>query len=215
MSLERTQEFFHQYAGDFDALYSNRRGVLNGVINRLFRRSMRLRFDKTLAGCQPIAGKSVLDVGCGPGHYSISLAERGAGRVVGLDFAAGMLRLAAEHARRAGVAGRCEFRVGDFLQFSAPEPFDYVVVMGFMDYTADPRAVIRKALSLTRERAFFSFPVAGGLLGWQRRMRYRRRCDLFLYRPEQIRELFAEFPGVRLEIEPIARDFFVTAAQAA
>lgn len=215
MSIDRTQGFFHHYAGDFDAIYSNRRGALNSVINRIFRRSMRLRFEKTLEGCRPIAGKTVLDIGCGPGHYGISLAQRGAARVVGLDFAEGMLRLASEHARQAGVGERCEFQVGDFLQFSSPEPFDYVVVIGFMDYMPDPAAVIGKVMSLTGDRAFFSFPVAGGLLGWQRQLRYRKRCDLFLYRREQIERLFAGFPGVRVEIEPIARDFFVTAAPAA
>src|SRR5215471_5714500 len=98
MPAERTQEFFHQYANDFDAIYSNRNGLLNGFVNRVFRKSMRLRFEKSVEGCQPIEGKSVLDVGCGPGHYSITLARRGAGRVVGLDFAGGMIQIAAQHA---------------------------------------------------------------------------------------------------------------------
>lgn len=212
MSLERTQGFFHSYANDFDAIYSSRGGVFNGLINRLFRESMRLRFVKTLEGCVPIEGKTVLDVGCGPGHYSISLAQRGAAKVVGLDFAEGMLGLAAEHAARAGVAERCRFMSGDFMTCSPAEPFDYVVVMGFMDYMSDPRAVIGKALSLTRRRAFFSFPVAGGILSWQRRLRYRRRCDLFFYNRCQIEELFSGFGGVQVLIEPIARDYFVTAS---
>jgi hypothetical protein len=76
---------------------------------------------------------------------------------------------------------------------------------------SDPQAVIRKVLSLTRCRAFFSFPAAGGILAWQRRIRYRNRCDLFLYRPEEIRQLFTGFPGVQVDISRIARDFFVTA----
>ena len=215
MPIDRTQGFFHLYANDFDAIYSTRAGPLNRIVNRLFRKSMRLRFIKTLEGCQPIEGKSVLDVGCGPGHYAISLAQRGAARAVGLDFADGMLRLAAEHARQAAVEDRCEFRVGDFLEFAPGERFDYVIVMGFMDYMSDPQAVIRKVLSLTRRRAFFSFPAAGGILAWQRRVRYRKRCDLFLYRPEEIRQLFTGFPGVQGDISRIARDFFVTAKQVA
>lgn len=197
MSLERTQGFFHSYANDFDAIYSNRGGTLNGLVNRLFRQSMRLRFVKTLEGCVPIEGKTVLDVGCGPGHYSISLAQRGAAKVVGLDFAEGMLGLAAEHAGRAGVSERCQFLTADFMTWSPPEPVDYVIVMGFMDYMSDPRAVIGKALSLTRRRAFFSFPAAGGILSWQRRMRYRRRCDLFFYTRSEIEQIFLPFPASR------------------
>jgi 2-polyprenyl-3-methyl-5-hydroxy-6-metoxy-1,4-benzoquinol methylase len=215
MQLEdRTQGFFHRYAGDFDAIYSNRGGLFTSAVNRLFRKSMKLRFEKTIEGCRPIEGRSVLDVGCGPGHYAITLAQRGAGRVLGIDFAEGMLHLATEHARHLGVANRVEFRKADFLTFSAAAPFDYIILMGFMDYMPEPEKVIGKALSLTRSRAFFSFPADGGLLAWQRRKRYQKRCDLYLYTEPQIRNLFAQFPRIQTNIEPIARDFFVTASVA-
>ncbi len=215
MPAERTQGFFHRYAGDFDAIYSNRGGLVNGVVNRLFRRSMKLRYLKTIEGCHPIEGKTVLDVGCGPGHYAITLAQRGAAHVLGIDFADGMLRIAAEHARASGAGGRCEFRQADFLTFCPPETFDYVILMGFMDYMPEPAKVVEKALSLTRARAFFSFPVEGGVLAWQRKLRYRSRCELYMYTREQLERLFSAFPGIDTRIEPIARDFFVTASKAA
>ncbi|MGH9592278.1 MAG: class I SAM-dependent methyltransferase, partial [Bryobacteraceae bacterium] len=210
-----TQGFFHQYAKDFDAIYCNRGGVADGLLNRLFRKSMKLRFVKSVEGCQPIEGKSVLDVGCGPGHYSITLAQRGAARVIGLDVADGMLDIATRHAHSAGVEDRCRFEAGDFLTYHPPARFDYVIVMGFMDYMRDPRKVIEKVLSLTSSKAFVSFPAAGGMLAWQRKLRYRSRCDLFLYTESQLLELFASFPGVKTRIEPIARDFFVTIGPAA
>jgi 2-polyprenyl-3-methyl-5-hydroxy-6-metoxy-1,4-benzoquinol methylase len=210
MQTDRTQVFFHRYANDFDAIYSNRGGLVNSLVNGMFRKSMKLRYEKTIEGCRPIEGKTVLDVGCGPGHYSITLAQRGAARVLGIDFAEGMLGIAAEHAGAAGVAERCEFRQADFLRFRAPEPFDYVILMGFMDYMADARGVIAQALALTRSKAFFSFPADGGLLAWQRKLRYRSRCELHMYRRPQLEELFGSFPGTHAKIEPIARDFFVT-----
>jgi SAM-dependent methyltransferase len=211
MSTERTQVFFHRYAGDFDAIYSNRGGFINGFMNTVFRKSMKLRYLKTLEGCDPVDGKTVLDVGCGPGHYSITLAQRGAAHVLGIDFADGMLQIAAQHAQAAGVGDRCEFRQADFLEFKPPEKFDYVILMGFMDYMPEPRRVVEKALELTRERAFFSFPVEGGLLAWQRKLRYRSRCELYMYTGSHLEKLFGSFPGVETRIEPIARDFFVTA----
>jgi 2-polyprenyl-3-methyl-5-hydroxy-6-metoxy-1,4-benzoquinol methylase len=174
---------------------------------------MRLRYEKSIEGCEPVQGKSVLDIGCGPGHYSITLAQRGASRVVGIDFAEGMLKLATEHARKAGVGDRCTFKVADFYQYPADEMFDYVIVMGFMDYMPDPEKVVEKVLSLTRSKAFFSFPVAGGILGWQRKMRYQKRCDLYLYTEEQLRRMFAKFSEAKATIEPISRDFFVTLAR--
>lgn len=203
--------FFHSYAKDFDAIYGNRNTFVNRIINKYLRASMRLRFEKTLAGCSPIEGKSVVDIGTGPGHYAIALAKRGARRVLGLDFAEAMIRVAQQHARDNGVGENCQFAFGDFLQYEPNEKFDYAVVMGFMDYIAEPKRVIDKVLAMTNERAFFSFPVAGGLLAWQRKLRYRRRCDLFLYTRPQIEQLFASSAARRVTIEPIRRDFFVTA----
>jgi hypothetical protein len=64
-------------------------------------------------------------------------------------------------------------------------------------------------LTLVRSRAFFSFPKAGGPLAWQRQWRYRNRCDLFLYRHEQIHSLLSQ-TGAAFSIESVGRDFFVT-----
>jgi len=210
MSLDRTQTFFHQYANDFDAIYGNQNGLIDSVINRLFRRSMRLRFEKSIEGCNPIEDKSVLDVGCGPGHYSITLAQRGAAHVVGIDFAEGMLQLATEQAKKVGVSDQCKFMIADFYEYAPRELFDYVIVMGFMDYMPDPGKVVAKVLSLTKDKAFFSFPVEGGLLGWQRKMRYQKRCDLFLYTEERLKQIVSQFPETTATIESISRDFFVT-----
>ena len=210
MSPDRTQWFFDQYANDFDAIYGNQNRLFENIVNRLFRKSMRLRYEKSVAGCEPVQGKSILDVGCGPGHYSITLAQRGAARVVGIDFADGMLKLATEHAQKVGVGERCKFMVADFYTYQPEEIFDYVIVMGFMDYMPDAEKVMAKVLSLTRRRAFFSFPIAGGVLGWQRQLRYKKRCDLFLYTEPQLKQLCAKFPEAKATIEPISRDFFVT-----
>ncbi len=205
----RAAEFFDGYARDFSAIYGTSNSLFNRVINRLFRQAMRLRFEKTLAGCRPIEGRTVLDVGCGPGHYSVALARAGAASVLGLDFAPGMIELARREAEQAGVGKTCEFAAGDFLAHRFEGQYDYVVVMGFMDYISEPKRVLDKVLGLARSRAFFSFPAAGGFLAWQRRLRYRSRCDLFLYRREQLEALF-DATSRPYTIEPIDRDFFVT-----
>jgi 2-polyprenyl-3-methyl-5-hydroxy-6-metoxy-1,4-benzoquinol methylase len=206
---DRTSEFFDRYAVDFDSIYGNDNRALERIANRLFRHAMLVRYQKTIAGCQPIAGRTVIDIGSGPGHYSIALARAGAKKVLGLDFAAGMLKIARERAQAYGVAERCAFELGDFLTYPMPERFDYAVVMGFMDYVAEPRAIVDRVLEIVRLRAFFSFPKAGGPLAWQRQWRYRNRCDLFLYREQQIRDLLAP-TGAAFSIESIGRDFFVT-----
>jgi len=206
---DRTSEFFDRYAVDFDSIYGNDNRALERIANRLFRGAMLLRYQKTMAGCQPVAGKSVIDIGCGPGHYSIALARQGADKVLGLDFAPGMLKIARDRAQFAGVGGRCSFALGDLLTHPLPDPFDYAIVMGVMDYVSDPQAIVERVLDIVRVRAFFSFPKAGGPLAWQRQLRYRNRCDLFLYRETQIRDLLLP-TGTAFTIDPIGRDFFVT-----
>jgi 2-polyprenyl-3-methyl-5-hydroxy-6-metoxy-1,4-benzoquinol methylase len=206
----QTQEFFHGYAGDFNAIYSNRNGGFTNLVNRTLRKSMRLRYIRSLEGCTPIAGRTVLDVGCGPGHYGIALALRGAAHVTGIDFAEGMIELARRQAHTASVAECCDFLVGDVQQYNPPQPLDYVLVMGVMDYVREPRAMVEHVISMTRRRAFFSFPVGGGLLAWQRKIRYRRRCPLYFYSRADVQQVFAGIDGVSVRIEPIARDFFVT-----
>jgi 2-polyprenyl-3-methyl-5-hydroxy-6-metoxy-1,4-benzoquinol methylase len=205
----QTSQFFDGYAADFDAIYGSDNGPVERIANRLFRRAMLIRYEKTLAGCQPVEGRTVIDIGCGPGHYSIALARAGAEKVLGLDFAAGMLKIASERAEAQGVGQRCSFVLADFLTHAIPERFDYAIVMGFMDYVRDPRPVIDRVLSIIRRRAFFSFPKAGGPLAWQRQLRYRNRCDLFLYRHDEIASLLSR-TGAAFSIEPIGRDFFVT-----
>jgi SAM-dependent methyltransferase len=206
----RTSEFFDHYAVDFDSIYGNDNRALERITNRLFRGSMLVRYQKTIEGCQPVEGATVIDIGCGPGHYGVALARAGASRMLGLDFAPGMLAIAQKRAEAAGVAQRCSFVLGDFMTYPLPERFDYAILMGFMDYMKDPAAIIERAVGIVRRRAFFSFPKDGGLLAWQRKQRYRRRCDLYLYSEERINQLMSR-TGARYTIEPIGRDFFVTA----
>ncbi len=209
MKESNVSTFFNKYAHDFNAIYGNANNWFDTIINKLFRRSMELRYQKTLEGCSQIVGASVLDIGCGPGHYSVALAKMGAKEVVGIDFSEEMLQVAKNRAVNEGVGSICKFEKIDFITDNFDRKFDYVVLMGLMDYMGQPKEIVKKALSITNIRAFFSFPLAGGLLGWQRKLRYKSRCDLFLYTEEQVRELFENLDYANLRIERIDRDLMV------
>jgi 2-polyprenyl-3-methyl-5-hydroxy-6-metoxy-1,4-benzoquinol methylase len=209
-SSNRTSQFFDTYARNFDAIYGNRNTYLNRIINRYLRKSMRLRYEKTIHGCSPIEGKSVLDIGCGPGHYSVALAKNGAGEILGIDFSEEMIALATQNASSAAVGDRCHFVVRDFLTDSLDRKYDYAIAMGFMDYMSDPRRTVDKVLAVTNVKAFFSFPADGGILAWQRKLRYKKRCPLFMYNLPQLHELFSGFRTNAILWERIARDYFVT-----
>jgi trans-aconitate 2-methyltransferase len=67
---------------------------------------------------------TVVDLGCGEGALTASLAQRWPGaRVVGVDSSAAMLAAAAAHA----VPGRIEFTVGDVRDWRPSGPVDVVV----------------------------------------------------------------------------------------
>ena len=201
-------EFFDKYAIDFNSIYAERNNFSN-FINSHLRRSMKLRFIKTIENCYPLNGKNIIDIGCGAGHYVIALAKNGADHVYGIDFAQGMIDLAKKKAEQSGVGNKCKFALVDFMSDSISSTFDYSILMGFMDYIKEPRAVIGKAISITKSKMFISFPVRGGILAWQRKLRYMNRCSIFFYDKKQIYDLFRGFKHKNLTIEKIDRDFFV------
>ena len=61
MAKASVSEFFNTYSHDFNAIYGNENTPFNRLINGLFRESMRLRYAKSLEGCEPIEGRTVLD----------------------------------------------------------------------------------------------------------------------------------------------------------
>jgi len=125
--------------------------------------------------------------------YSVALAKRGARQVLGIDFADEMIALANQNAQSAGVDDRCLFARRDFLADPIGDEYDYTIAMGFMDYMSDPRRTVEKVLAVTKTKAFFSFPVEGGILAWQRKLRYKNRCPLYMYSLPQLHQLFSLF----------------------
>jgi 2-polyprenyl-3-methyl-5-hydroxy-6-metoxy-1,4-benzoquinol methylase len=205
-----TSKFFDGYAQDFDSIYGSGKSRFSRFVNRYLRQSIVRRFELTLMACQDLEDKSILDVGCGPGHYCLALARKGAKRVYGIDFAPQMIALASQKALENKVQDVCHFEVRDFFSISE-EQYHYLIMMGFMDYIEDARACVEKAMDLCLEKAFFSFPVSGGLLAWQRKLRYRSKCPLYMYSYQDIQSLFRSIPGLRFKIRKIDRDFWVEA----
>lgn len=211
--LNRTVRFFDSYADEFDALYGTPRNLVSKIINPLFRRSMRLRFERTIRECLPLNGATILDVGCGPGHYAVALAAGGAKEVLGIDFSQTMIDIARRNAERAKMGEVCKFQCADILLLPLERPFDFVILMGLMDYIGEPRAAIEKAVSLASRKALFSFPDRSGILAWQRRLRYRNRCPLYMYDRDDIVGLISGFQGVTVDIAKLSRDYFVTVSR--
>jgi 2-polyprenyl-3-methyl-5-hydroxy-6-metoxy-1,4-benzoquinol methylase len=175
------------------------------AFNRTFRRAIYQRFAITFEESEPIAGKTVLDVGCGSGRYAVEFARRGAARVVGLDYAGGMLNLARDYATSAGVADRCEFVEADFTSFSLHERFDVVSAIGVFDYQDEPVDFLRRLLGHCRGRVIATFPGRSLIRMRIRQLRYwLKDCPVLFYSERDVREIAAAAGLAHARIVPIA-----------
>jgi SAM-dependent methyltransferase len=172
---------------------------------------MRARFEEALRACADVSGKRILDVGCGSGRYSIELAERGA-EVVGIDCSKEMLRIARNLAGGRGVAGRCRFIQGDFLNADCGGEYDLSLAIGFFDYARDASSYMRKLRALTAGRLIATFP---GLWTWRaplRKVRLAMRgCPVFFYTMSGIRKLLEKSGWRPVEIKTVGKLHFVVA----
>jgi 2-polyprenyl-3-methyl-5-hydroxy-6-metoxy-1,4-benzoquinol methylase len=207
--MKENSSFWDRYASDFDAIYGTKNSWFNNAINKLFRESMKIRFEKTMQVI-PEGEVSVIDIGCGPGHYCFSLAQKGQRDILGIDFSETMIHLAKKHATEFGIGNNIKFEVVNFPEMVSEKKFDYSIMMGFIEYFEKPELIIKKAIDITNRKIFISFPVAGGLLAFQRKLRYKRRCYLQLYSYKDIVRLMEDLKIDSYIIEQIQRDFFVT-----
>ena len=106
----------------------------------------------------PLAGKRVLDVGCGGGILSDSIARRGA-NVLGIDLSAKALKVAQLHALEADTPN-VEYREvsAETLAVEQPGGFDVVTCMEMLEHVPDPSSIVAACTSLVKPggRVFFS-----------------------------------------------------------
>ena len=108
-------------------------------------------------GLAPLAGKRVLDVGCGGGILSDSMARKGA-QVTGIDLSVKALRVAQLHALEAGTSG-VEYREVSAEDLAAEQPgtFDVVTCMEMLEHVPDPSSVVRACSQLVKPGGWVFF----------------------------------------------------------
>lgn len=199
----RTQRYFDRHAGQFDSIYHRGRPV-QAALNRLLRKAIYERFAITFEKSEPLTGKTVLDIGCGSGRYAVEFARRGAARIVGVDYAPGMLALARDYAREHGFADRCEFCEGDFTTVALNENFDVVTAIGVFDYQDKPVEFLRKMVERSKGRVIASFPGRSLLRMPLRKLRYWwSDCPVLFYREDEVRDIGRQAGLASVEIVKI------------
>lgn len=115
---------------------------------------LRLGFIDRHAG---LAGKRVLDVGCGGGILSESMARLGA-EVTGIDLAKKSLKVAQLHSLESGIAVDYRCVAAEALAEEAPGSWDVVTCLEMLEHVPDPDSVVGACARLARPggRVFFS-----------------------------------------------------------
>jgi len=202
--------FFDGYAADFDHIYEDTgKGAVARFIDTRLRKEMRIRFSNTFTALEPLAGRSLLDAGCGGGRYAIPAAKAGATRVLGLDFSEPMLQLGQQKAAAEGVGNVCEFVNGDLLTHPiAEKSFDYAIAIGFFDYQKDPEAALKALARAAKRRVFVSLPKRWHVLTPQRWVRYTFfKCYIRFYSRADVEKLAATVNPKKVTIFDIGREY--------
>jgi ubiquinone/menaquinone biosynthesis C-methylase UbiE len=197
-SLDAVRQRFEREAESFDAIYRLERSAFSRWLNTTFRKAIFERYRLTFAHAGDVTGKSILDVGCGSGVYSVDFARRGAARVLGVDFSGNMLQLAREEAVQHDVADVCQFVQANFLELDLSERFDVSIAIGVFDYLPDPLTFLRKMVASTSGKVIATFPGHSLVRKPLRRLRYRvaGKGDVYFYDEAKVRRLAAD-AGVR------------------
>jgi len=104
-----------------------------------------------------MAGKKVIDIGCGGGILSEAMAQRGA-QVTGIDMGEAPLSVARLHLLESGLEIDYRQITAEAMAAEAPEQFDVVTCLEMLEHVPDPASVIRACATLAKPggQVFFS-----------------------------------------------------------
>lgn len=115
---------------------------------------LRLEWIQECAGS--LAGRKVLDVGCGGGILSEAMARSGA-EVTGIDLAEKSLKIARLHGLESGV--KVEYRKVPVEELAADQPgqYDVVTCMEMLEHVPDPASIVRACSTLVKPGGWVFF----------------------------------------------------------
>ena len=104
-----------------------------------------------------LSGKTVLDVGCGGGILSESMAQKGA-TVTGIDLGEKALKVAQLHSLESGINVDYRLIAVEELAKEVPASFDVVTCLEMLEHVPDPASVVQACAALVKPggHVFFS-----------------------------------------------------------
>ncbi|HKY29584.1 MAG TPA: methyltransferase domain-containing protein [Pyrinomonadaceae bacterium] len=207
------RRFWNSEADAFQRIYTHKKSGFSNTLDQVFRKDMYQRYEFTIENCEPVANRKFLDVGCGNGLYSLELARRGAGKVVGIDIAEVMVDLCKKASVAENLDDRCTFIQTDLLAYNnnSHSKFDVSFGIGLFDYIRDPLPVLRRMREVS-DKAIMSFP---RLWTWRapiRKVRLNAKgCDVFFYSAARIDQLMKDAGFSRHTLTKVGKLYCVVA----
>ncbi|RJF99952.1 bifunctional 2-polyprenyl-6-hydroxyphenol methylase/3-demethylubiquinol 3-O-methyltransferase UbiG [Noviherbaspirillum saxi] len=96
-----------------------------------------------------LAGKTVVDIGCGGGILAESMARKGA-NVTGIDLSEKALKVADLHSLETGIQVRYELIAAEDLAAREAGRYDVVTCMEMLEHVPDPAAVVKACATLVK-----------------------------------------------------------------
>jgi 2-polyprenyl-6-hydroxyphenyl methylase/3-demethylubiquinone-9 3-methyltransferase len=115
---------------------------------------LRIQF---IQGYADIAGKRIVDVGCGGGILTEGLAKLGAD-ALGIDLSEELIDIADLHGLESGVNAHYQKISAEALAQQQPESFDHVTCMEMLEHVPDPGSIISACAAMVKPggMVFFS-----------------------------------------------------------
>jgi 2-polyprenyl-6-hydroxyphenyl methylase/3-demethylubiquinone-9 3-methyltransferase len=108
-------------------------------------------------GICPVQGLRTLDIGCGGGILTDSLARKGAS-ALGIDLSTKALKVAQLHAMEAQTANVAYREISaEALALEAPGQFDLVTCMEMLEHVPDPASIVRACSTLVKPGGWVFF----------------------------------------------------------
>jgi SAM-dependent methyltransferase len=212
-NMPQVARFWNNIAGEFDTIYTGRKGLIGRMLDKIFRADIYQRFDWVMQKAGDVRGKRICDIGCGTGRFVTEFAKRGAAQVTGVDVAPEMIRLSRNLVAEDGTAAVCDFHEADILNWKTKDKFDLTIAIGFWDYIMEPPERLRLIRNITGEQFLSAWP---RFWTWRMpvrkvRLQYIRGCPVYFFRKSQVYKMIEDAGFKVTSCETVGKLFCVDA----
>ena len=106
--------------------------------------------------------KTILDLGCSEGSYSLNLAKTGY-EVTGINLFEDSIKVARERAQITGLDKTTEFIQADFMEWKTDKKFDAVMLFEVLEHVPNPQETIKKCIEWTSPQGILYISTPNGV----------------------------------------------------